>query len=191
MARKAANVTSEEFLAIWNCFIKDEFVNYSVEQRQRIALPQICDEVNSIAKDLQKVNFDFENWGFHTETGEVASSDFIPVKLGNLTCFLCYAGGDWEYPVSFIIYLDKNRKTFRAYIPKEGNAWNYDTAEAIGNGYDYDKREDKDVIFLRKWCKKNAPEVQISGNEFDSCDGEIMVNHEKMVEDINNRIEVI
>lgn len=188
MARKAANVSRNEFMQIWQSFIDTKFADYSVEQRKRIAFPQICEEVASINKDLQKVHFDFENWGFQDTNGE-SLGDFTPVLIGNLTCFNCYAGGDWEYPVSFVIYLDQDRKTFRAYIPKEGNAWNHDTKEAFGNGYNYDEI-DNDVIFLKKWCKKNNIEIEIGDDYFESSDAEIMVNHEKMLKDIQERIQV-
>jgi len=41
------------------------------------------------------------------------------------------AGGDWEWPVYFILYWDGER--VRCYIPEKGNSYNTDTMWAYGN----------------------------------------------------------
>lgn len=97
-----------------------------------------------IKKDLAKVNFDFENC-------EWTPSDFWWQRhlgyrtVGDLHYLSCYAGGDWENPVNFIIYFDG--KQLRGYVPKIGNVWNYDTKEAFGND------EDADEVFIRKYFR--------------------------------------
>jgi len=92
----------------------------------------------TIDKDLAKVQFDWENW--EHEHGECG------VKVVNEFPFLLmWAGGDWEYPVRFIIYWDG--KQLRGYIPTEGNVFNKETKAAYGNEYDFKKEEvdDKDI----------------------------------------------
>lgn len=70
-------------------------------------------------KDVKKVNFDFENH----EVDEVDPDLSIHRKLPDGTEIIwCWAGGDWESPVSFVLYLDPNDK-IRAYIPKNGNCY--------------------------------------------------------------------
>lgn len=88
-----------------------------------------------ITKDLAKVNFDFENY-----TGEGAD-DFekyianYPVGYKELTpdfpVHFVNAGGDWEWPVCFVFYWDGSE--LRAYIPKDGNAWNKKEKCAYGS----------------------------------------------------------
>ena len=107
---------------------------------------------NKFQKDIGKVNFDFENWDFctnkHFSKGKMKASDGTEFSYIGMS-----AGGDWEFPIYFMIYLDKDGKTFRGYIPKEGNPWNYKTKEAFGND---DEADDK---FLRSWLKKNDPNL--------------------------------
>jgi len=91
-----------------------------------------------IEKDLEKVQFDWENrdpQGFHT--------------LDNGLTFLGgSAGGDWEYPVSFIIYWDG--KKLRAYIPTEGNYFNRTTKFAYGNALESNDDKYSDARDLQK-----------------------------------------
>ena len=47
-------------------------------------------------------------------------------------------GGDWEYPVYFIIYWDG--KSLRGYIPTDGNPWNTDDKIAYGNNAESDAK---------------------------------------------------
>lgn len=90
---------------------------------------------NQISKDLDKVQFDWENSEY--EEGECG------IKVLNGWPFLLmWAGGDWEYPVRFIIYWDG--KKWRAYIPTEGNVFNKETKSAYGNEYDFGKEEVED-----------------------------------------------
>jgi len=89
-------------------------------------------ELNAqIVKDLSKVEFDCENlcglgedwageeqYGFHT--------------LDNGLTFLgLAAGGDWEWPVYFIIYWDGFK--LRGYIPTKGNCYDVKNKIAWGN----------------------------------------------------------
>ena len=42
------------------------------------------------------------------------------------------AGGDWELPLVFIIYIGEDDK-LHAYVPYDGNAYNHDKGAAYGN----------------------------------------------------------
>jgi hypothetical protein len=81
-----------------------------------------------ITKDLQKVQFDFENTIIDDDTDNLYG---LHTMENGLTFCGIGAGGDWEYPVFFIIYYDG--KDLRAYIPTKGNPWNTDFHEAYGN----------------------------------------------------------
>ena len=83
----------------------------------------------TITKDLAKVSFDCENV-------EDAEDKFTPLTgihtLDNGLTFLgVSAGGDWEYPVFFIIYWDGSK--LRGYIPEDGNPYNSVAKCAYGN----------------------------------------------------------
>lgn len=126
--RKFVKISLDEFRQK----IEDAF------EKQEDASPRNL--TSQVSKDLDKVDFDTENivWdgsfrrellGFH--------------ELENGLTFLgVQAGGDWEFPVFFIIYWDG--KSLRGYIPTDGNPWNTDTKSAYGND------EERDLENARK-----------------------------------------
>jgi hypothetical protein len=81
-----------------------------------------------VRKDLSKVEFDTEN--IDVDCCETLSNGLSFVGVS--------AGGDWEWPVFFIIYYDG--KKLRGYIPKDGNLWNTNSKRAYGND-DYDDND--------------------------------------------------
>lgn len=87
-----------------------------------------------IAQDLKKVNFDFENY---TDFRDSTGFSNYPVGYRELTpgfhVFFVNAGGDWEFPICFILYWGE--KSLRAYISSDGNAWNKKEKCAYGSEY--------------------------------------------------------
>lgn len=141
---------------------------------------QIYERDGKLGEDLSKVNFDFENCS--CTTGEYPMyGDLLGYnKIGNFEFCGCAAGGDWEYPVFFLVYLDKDGKTLRGFVPKEGNAWNYDTKEALGND------EEVDAEFLIKALKIEVDEDQ-DASEY----GDELINVDLLKETIASRFEVV
>lgn len=190
--RKAADVSPLELIRIYQEQMAahpdnedGEFSAYSLQDLGKI-------------KDDLKVNVDFENHEIEpwTEIGDEAHGiRRFYLKYGDgaqyLTCIGCYAGGDWQYPVTFFIYLDQDGKTLRCYVPKSGNAWNWDTKEAFGEDDDADRK------FLLKWAKKHSPDVHdaILATEDDCWEvheyAEHMVNVAAMKQDLAERIDVV
>jgi hypothetical protein len=70
----------------------------------------------------------------------------------------------------------------RGYIPKLGNSWNYDTKRAIGSD---DVKDDK---FLRKWIKKNRPNIKLKDEPLENDDADIMCDKDVLIKDIISRI---
>ena len=67
-----------------------------------------------IEKDLSKVEFDWENTDEAFESKEHG-------KLPDGTALIwCFAGGDWEFPIHFAVYID-DKDHLRAYMPLDGN----------------------------------------------------------------------
>lgn len=108
---------SRYFAPITESELKDK-----IEQTFGGNMSQIVDGLRS---DI-KVEFDLENYNF----------EGYKTLSNGLTYLGCSAGGDWEYPVFFIVYWDG--KKLRAYVPTEGNPWNTKTKQAYGNDEDAD-----------------------------------------------------
>lgn len=172
--RKAAKISPEELLAKFNAATSVEyFSSYDLG------------EIGKIGKDISKVRFDFENCNYDTPSlGDgLTGLRRVYVDGGYLSFIGVSAGGDWEYPVFFIIYLDKDGKTFRAFVPKEGNTWNYDTNEALGND------EEADHKFLERMYKeKISPVCDIT---FTADDGEILHDENQLRKQISDRIMIV
>lgn len=95
-----------------------------------------------------RIDFDFENvlLGWNDSTFEpINSSSFetITVDGKEIPFIKGSAGGDWEFPLAFIIYLS-DKGELRMYVPRKGNVFNRDTKEVFGND------EDADEEFLKK-----------------------------------------
>lgn len=91
----------------------------------------------------------------------------VPVIMG-------YAGGDWEQPVAYILYLSAKGQ-LRVYVPRKGNVFNNITNEAFGND------EEKD----EKYCTIH----KIDYDEL--CDGKAEFHDESLFMDICARLEPV
>lgn len=202
--RKACSADRVSPEQLWDMF----FDKFPEEDGERTASPYEFDCLGpKFVKDLAKVEFDFENYEFsHLDEFGIWKGMLGYRKFWThnpLTCFSYIgwmAGGDWEQPVYFIVYLDKDGKTFRAYIPKDGNIWNHKTKQAIGND------EDADDAFLTKWVKKNRPELvdeaweptvkqygktTITSVQYGSDDGDVMFDPKKIEYEMMFRFEAV
>lgn len=116
-------------------------------------------------KDVKKIDFDFENSGATTEFYDKDIDKHSQLTDGTAIVW-AYAGGDWEFPVQFILYLDPKNK-IRAYIPSDGN------------------------VYCHKCkCAYGTCECEDSPEEFDDDFYEQMIDFDKMMVDINNRIQI-
>lgn len=188
--RKATNTGDVSPRQLWDLFhaqFPDGFDRYDLDRLGP-----------KLVKDLGKVSFDFENCEYdHLEEELGRATGFLGYRKfwtrSPLTCFSYIgfsAGGDWEYPVKFLIYMDQDGKTFRGYVPQEGNVWNYDTKQAIGND------EDADSEFLKKWTKKWRPDIYKECEEnndwtFESDDADILDDPLKMAQEMMFRFEAV
>ena len=100
--------------------------------------------------DLQKMvqkqikDLSFENINTITNDGSFYQELLGPQSISDFNYLGCSAGGDWQYPVYFIIY--QNKDSLRVYIPKDGNVFDtktnmtYDTGDDDADGiFDKDK----------------------------------------------------
>ena len=116
--------TEEDFLVALNDLIEKA----DVEELSSIA--------DALSEDLKNsgIEFDTENCtGDPNEPFDMPGFKFGQDMLSEGTFVMWFgAGGDWEQPIAFCIYLGKDNK-IHAYVPKEGNCFNKETNAAFGN----------------------------------------------------------
>lgn len=87
-----------------------------------------------VNQDVSTIVFDFENvlTAYDNDRMDRMSSfRGIHEGPGGLVYYGLEAGGDWEWPVAFILYFDETG--LRAYVPEQGNAFNKKTRTAYGS----------------------------------------------------------
>lgn len=195
MGRIAARVSKKEFESLWAAACSS-VEDIDITKNEHYGCGQWVKDVGKIDPDIAKVHFDWENssWLSPPDVSPFSQAWMEPPHVftneDGLTFIGVSAGGDWEYPVSFIIYLDQNGTTFRGYVPKIGNPWNHDTKQAFGND------EDADTKFLLKWMKKNKKidkqeEFELDeDNYLTSEDADVMEDEAAMMQEIKDHIKV-
>lgn len=110
-----------EFIKKDECFDPDDFDETDREQVIEKYLYYMAYSDSKTRDDLDKIDFDFENCG---EIEKFNDANLVQhSKLSDGTAIIwCFAGGDWEYPINFVIYLDDKNK-LRGYIPSDGNIY--------------------------------------------------------------------
>ena len=152
-----------------------------------------CRDVDQIGQGLKRVEFDFENYYYENDPGYRPAGHLLgPRYFGKIPGVGCYAGGDWEHPLFFIVYLDEDGQTLRAYIPKEGNIWNHKTNSAFGND------SESDASFLKGWLKTHRPDItqEEIGSWGDDTDdttenARVMFNEADLIKDIEENLTVL
>lgn len=160
MSRYAkAGVTIEELQNRIN-HVADEFVDdpESYDGIYRL-LNGEAEGSAKVLKDISKIDFSCENVsdpndlddnfdmpGF--EGGFELLPNGVPVAWVG-------AGGDWEDPLALCVYIGEHNE-LRAYIPKDGNCYNFKTKSAFGNWYPEDgedESEDEDFSEYEENCE--------------------------------------
>ena len=141
---------------------------------------------STVEKDLSKILFDFENVDC-TNDGVCDDGDGLVdlLNFGTLPNGMVYlgimAGGDWEYPLFFILYW--SGKNFRGYIPTDGNTWNKEFKTAYGSEEDSDKYDKKieNLTYVEKVkFREKLEELLYNPPAFDG---------KLVIQDIMNRIQ--
>jgi hypothetical protein len=127
---KVAKSNSEEPIII------KQLDGYSTADTNVLSSGVVLSLNSKLEKDLKKVAFDTENFLF--KNTDMYHLGFHTLENG-LSFWICAMGGDWEYPVHFIIYFDGS--DLRGYIPTNGNPYNRSTKEAYGNDEDSDEKD--------------------------------------------------
>lgn len=100
-----------------------------------------------VYKDLSKIDFDMENIDFVGGFDMPGTEDLEPFEMiGSFPVAWIVAGGDWEQPLVFVLYIGDNGE-LRAYIPKDGNAYNHKEKCAYGSEEDEVEFNEDDYVF--------------------------------------------
>jgi hypothetical protein len=147
-------------------------------------------------KDVQKVQFDFEN-RFISDDVKVSPTKGIPY-------FECWAGGDWQDPLYFFLYWDG--KDIRGYVPTKGNTFNATLGCAFGEEQEF--LPDEDQRTEADWKKEggyivaaqNFPDFVASGKTAEEINNAVLeyglmnrirVNMAACLEDFEERIDIV
>lgn len=166
MARKAPIITLNEFREKFANEVKKTAIRseeYDDDEDVTASSLYVLNYFHGkVSSDLQKINFDFENYYTpgtpENENRDTSDSYVRPEEKGvvgfnvlpsGIPFLGAWAGGDWEYPVYFMIYWDG--KSLRGYVPTVGNTFceKYKTAYGSeGNADNYNEEEH------HAWVKK-------------------------------------
>lgn len=125
----------------------------------------------------KKVVFDFENVSIPVDDYDDFCNDVVGFyQLNGFEVALCAAGGDGEFPVCFVVYIDDKNK-LRMYIPTLGNTWNKFSKTAFGS----EEETDKGAAWIETVDDADAYE-EFKDYIYDSR------NKEAMLADVANRI---
>jgi hypothetical protein len=141
-----------------------------------------------VTKDVSKVYFSSENFGCFPEQGYNNELGFHTLD-NDFTYLGCMGGGDWEFPVFYIIYWDG--KKLRGYVPTDGNMFNRSTMMAYGNDGESEKansrtdEEDAAIVYPKfaDELKANPDMSMIDSNN-------IKWDNNRITTDIMNRINL-
>jgi len=142
MGRFYTNISKEDFLAK----VKDLIMPLDEDgEESDDGFP--WEMPSQLDKDLGKVNFDWENYTRFNDTSPYANYPWVGYKelIPGFHTFFMQAGGDWEFPVCFMLYWGEGQ--LRAYIPKDGNAWNKKEKCAYGDThFEIEKQVNEDKL---------------------------------------------
>ena len=164
MSRKAKKISIDELKKVILEKVKKYDPELEFDFEEEFYLEEMLEAFPKVQKDISKIQFDLENYDIDPE----GLAGFN--KIGDLSYLGVIAGGDWEMPIFFILYLDHN-KQLRGYVPTDGNVFNKPMKSAYGNNDEEDEREVKKLGF----------------ETYDDMD----FDWNKIEEDIKNRIQII
>ena len=158
----------------------EDFDLDETEDAQHLLFYTWLKAVQSVPKGDYKVKFDFENFSDPEHAFEPFGEFEGFYQLNDFAIGLCLAGGDWESPVYFAVYIDDNNK-LRAYIPTVGNVFNIYTKSAFGS----DLYTDNDDKMPDNFLYEKHPEFGKSQYDGDNDDSKYTTEYDRWREFID------
>lgn len=150
---------------------REDFLSALNDLTEKADAEEMSSIADALSEDLKNsgVEFDTENCTCDPKEhfdmpGFFVGLDALP---GGTPIMWFSAGGDWESPLAFFIYLGIDNK-IHAYVPREGNCFNKEKGAAFGNSFGMNAQEEMKslgVEYRFDMCKmredaSNALEVQ-------------------------------
>ena len=191
MPRYAKKTTIDDLKNyVHNKYLKlavEDFDLDETEEPQHVLFYTWLKAVQSVPEGDYKVKFDFENFSDPEHAFEPFGEFEGFYQLNDFAIGLCFAGGDWECPLYFAIYIDDKNK-LRAYIPTVGNVFNYYTKAAFGS----DLYTDNDNKMPDNFLYEKHPEFDVSefdGDHYHGEDAKYTLEYDRWRESLNPEFE--
>lgn len=124
---------------------KEDFLSALDDLTEKADAEDLTSIADTLSEDLDKsgIEFDTENCsGDPEEQYDMPGFKFGQDMLFEGTPVMWFgAGGDWEAPIAFCLYLGEDGK-IHAYVPRQGNCYNKETNAAFGNSLGMSSKEE-------------------------------------------------
>ena len=115
---------------------REDFLSALHDLTEKADFKEIFSIADALSEDLNNsgIEFDTENCTCDQKETFNMPGFFVGIDAlpGGTPIMWFGAGGDWEQPIAFCIYLGVDNK-IHAYVPREGNCYNKKTNAAFGN----------------------------------------------------------
>lgn len=140
-----------------------------------------CNPEDLFPESDLKITFGFENYGVPWSEYESCRKDTGWYEINGTTVALCWAGGDWEKPVWFAVYVERGGKRLRVYVPTVGNCFDIYCKTALGSQGEWGV--DPEEVW--------PPDLTNSEDRVDDWEDYLVehINVDDMLRDIGARIE--
>lgn len=119
------------------------------DEIEDVCLANVLYDNHTVNHDISKISFDLENCDLIGQFDMPGTDEMEPYEMvGGFPVAWCAAGGDWEYPVLFCMYIGEDGR-LRGYVPSKGNAYDHKHKCAYGNDEDDEDgfNEERDYVF--------------------------------------------
>ena len=128
---------------------REDFLSALHDLTEKADAEEISSIADALSKDLNNSGIEFSTENCTCDPKEQFDMPGFFVGLdalpGGTPIMWFGAGGDWEQPIAFCIYLGEDNK-IHAYVPREGNCFNKEKGAAFGNLPDMNAREEMESL---------------------------------------------
>lgn len=127
---------------------REDFLSALKDLTEKADAEELTSVADALSKDLDKsgIEFDTENCSGDPEDFDMPGYELGQDTLAGGTFIMWFgAGGDWEQPIAFCVYLGEDDK-IHAYVPHEGNCYNKETNAAFGNSLGMSSQEEMESL---------------------------------------------
>ena len=128
---------------------REDFLSALKDLTEKADAEEVSSIADALSEDLENSGIEFDNENCTCDPKESFDMPGFFVGLdalpGGTPIMWFGAGGDWEQPIAFCIYLGVDNK-IHAYVPTAGNCFNKKTNAAFGNALEMDWKEEMEQL---------------------------------------------